>query len=98
MGQSLREHRENEKADYLAKDVEINGSEIIIKASLSLMKRITKRKTLARWNRSWRTTKNDAWTRRIFSTIASRLKTNILIDFVQNQFLTNRGKFNQYLH
>ncbi|KAI2795584.1 hypothetical protein BLOT_016631 [Blomia tropicalis] len=88
----------NEKADYLAKDAETNGNKILIKPPLSFMKRLAKRRTLARWNRLWRTTKNGAWTREIFPTIASRLKTNISMDFVQSQFLTNHGKFNQYLH
>lgn len=55
----------NEKADYLAKDAEINGSETIIKAPLSFMKRIAKRRTLARWNRTLRTAKNRAWNCRI---------------------------------
>ena len=92
-------HHGNERADYLAK-VESRWHNTVEydKLPLSLCKQKLAVYYKNLWNKLYISSPKAIHTKLFFPDVHCRQKTNILPTFILTQFLTNHGKFLQYLH
>ncbi|KAH9516177.1 hypothetical protein DERF_006937 [Dermatophagoides farinae] len=88
----------NELADYLAKravESPILNYDLL---PLSFFKYEFKKQLYCAWNEIWTTCSNGSTTKKFFPLVSIRSGINLSPDFILTQFLTNHGKFNQYLN
>jgi len=91
----------NELADQLAKMGAVSHQSIAYDLMpVSYVKKIVYQKNLQMWNEKWTNANTGENTRQFLPTIYDRIRYKKLFttDFYLTQFLTNHGKFNQYLN
>ncbi|KAH9416497.1 hypothetical protein DERP_014546 [Dermatophagoides pteronyssinus] len=87
----------NDLADFYAKQATLLMDVSFDLLPLSFAHRNLKSLMINNWQQNWTTTTNGSCTKKFFPTIQHRLDSCLIPGFIITQFLTNHGKFNQYL-
>jgi hypothetical protein len=88
----------NDRVGQLVKETQENARKIYKFYPQSFAKRVLRMKSIEKWNQRWIETTKGEITHQFLPTVYSRISAkHFKTDFVITQYLTNHGKFNQYL-